>query len=418
MTFTAAARTAATANPPVTPGSVALHTLIERVRQEGNAARRAGRSLHQAIDLIREARFGAFRVPRAEGGGGASVRDFFVALIDLAAADPEVAHILRAHFWFVEERLRSPHRAERERWLARVVAGDIFGNAMSELGGSAAVGSWQFTTTITPVEDGYRLDGVKYYCTGSLYSDWTNVFGVLPDGKLASAVVPVGRAGVTLEDDWDGIGQRLTGSGTGRFDGVHVAPDELLRSAVDTEEAAQQQASADPYLIGQICQLILTAIIAGVLRNVVEDAVELVRRRARTYSHASAGSPAADPLLQGIVGELSAASYAAEALVLAAAQAQDDALAAGGDGRAHLELAHQGSLRAAQAKVVVDELAQRAASRLFDVGGSAAVKAANGFDRHWRNIRTLASHNPAAYKARAIGDYLVNGTLLPNSGFF
>ncbi|HMM74073.1 MAG TPA: acyl-CoA dehydrogenase family protein [Gammaproteobacteria bacterium] len=289
---------------------------------------------------------------------------------------------------------------------------------MSELGGSAAVGSWQFATTITPLADGYRLDGEKYYCTGTLYSDWTNVFGVLPDGTPASAVVPVTREGVSLLDDWDGIGQRLTGSGTVRFARVHVAPDELLRSAVDSEDGARQADSADPYLIGQFCQLILTAIIAGVLRNVVDDAVTLVRQRARSYAHAAAASPAADPLLQAIVGELSAAAYAAEALVLAAAQAQDEALAAQRDGRAHEALAHQGSLRAAQAKLVVDELAQRAATRLFDVGGSAAVKAAHGYDRHWRNVRTLASHNPAAYKARAIGDYLVNGTRLPNSGFF
>ena len=30
---------------------------------------------------------------------------------------------------------------------------------------------------------------------------------------MANAVVPVDREGVVLEDDWDGFGQRLTGSG-------------------------------------------------------------------------------------------------------------------------------------------------------------------------------------------------------------
>ena len=102
--------------------------------------------------------------------------------------------------------------------------------------------------------------------------------------------------------------------------------------------------------------------------------------------------------------------------MLAAAQAQDDAINAHPD--VALELAHRGSLRAAQAKVFVDEIAQRASSRLFDVGGSSAVKSALDLDRHWRNVRTLASHNPTAYKARAIGDYLVSASWLPNSGFF
>jgi hypothetical protein len=31
-------------------------------------------------------------------------------------------------------------------------------------------------------------------------------------------------------------------------------------------------------------------------------------------------------------------------------------------------------------------------------------------DRHWRNARTLASHNPVVYKPRIVGDFLVNGT--------
>ncbi|MGB8210247.1 MAG: LLM class flavin-dependent oxidoreductase [Mycobacterium sp.] len=36
-------------------------------------------------------------------------------------------------------------------------------------------------------------------------------------------------------------------------------------------------------------------------------------------------------------------------------------------------------------------------------------------DRHWRNARTLASHNPRVYKARILGDWLINGKdPLPN----
>ena len=46
------------------------------------------------------------------------------------------------------------------------------------------------------------------------------------------------------------------------------------------------------------------------------------------------------------------------------------------------------------------------------------VKKAHLLDRHWRNIRTLASHNPPLYKAQAIGAYHVRGTRLPGSGYF
>ena len=240
------------------------------------------------------------------------------------------------------------------------------------------------------------------------------MFAVLPSGELASACIPVNRAGLELADDWDGIGQPYTGSGTIHFDQVWVAPDEVLRSAVDTAEVAAASKRGDPYLIGQICQLILTSIIAGILRSVATDAARLLRERSRSYSHGVTASPAGDPLLQQVVGEIASAAFAAESIVLAAADAQDRAAAAPED----FALAHEGSVRAAQAKVVVDELAQRAASQLFDAGGSSAVRQSAGLDRHWRNIRTLASHNPAPYKARAVGDWLVNATELPNSGFF
>jgi hypothetical protein len=39
-------------------------------------------------------------------------------------------------------------------------------------------------------------------------------------------------------------------------------------------------------------------------------------------------------------------------------------------------------------------------------------------DRHWRNLRTLFSHNPTPYEARVIGDNFVNGRPLPRGGFF
>lgn len=67
---------------------------------------------------------------------------------------------------------------------------------------------------------------------------------------------------------------------------------------------------------------------------------------------------------------------------------------------------------------MVNELAIRSGSLLFDVGGASAMQRMFNLDRHWRNARTLASHNPSSYKARAIGDFEVNGTPLPEKGFF
>ena len=416
---TTAAEAPAHGAGPVRYGSTELRDLMGVIGRCAKECKQAGHALNPAIDLVRQSRLGAIRVPISEGGGGCNVREFFAMLMELADADADVAHILRAHYWFVEERLRSANKDERARWLKHVVAGEIFGNAITEIGGSAAVGTWVFETKLTPSEGGYLLNGKKYYCTGSRYSDWVFVYAATPSGASACALVPLSRAGVSFEpDDWDGIGQRLTGSGTGTFSNVRVAPDEVMLTTVESAGGNAVQNPTDPYLVGQFVQLILTAVIAGIMRSVVTDAVAHVRKRGRTYSHASAEKAADDPLLQATIGQIASQAFAAEALILAAADAQDAALATVVQGAPDFDLTHRASLLAAQAKVIIDELAPRSASQLFDVGGSSAIKRSEDLDRHWRNVRTIASHNPTAYKARAVGDYLLNGTLLSSNGFF
>ena len=44
-----------------------------------------------------------------------------------------------------------------------------------------------------------------------------------------------------------------------------------------------------------------------------------------------------------------------------------------------------------------------------EVGGASAVSQSRALDRHWRNARVLASHNPLIYRARILGHYVVNG---------
>jgi alkylation response protein AidB-like acyl-CoA dehydrogenase len=165
-------------------------------------------------------------------------------------------------------------------------------------------------------------------------------------------------------------------------------------------------------------QLYLTAIIAGILRAVTNDAKALLRRRGRNYYHAAVEQPTQDPILHVSLGQIASTAYAAEAIVLNAAAALDEAANSAAGGAADPVVAENASLRAAKAKIVVDDLALRAATQIFDLGGASAAKASLLLDRHWRNIRTLASHNPDPYKARVIGDHELNGTALPKGAFF
>ncbi|CAN7200332.1 acyl-CoA dehydrogenase family protein [Bosea sp. LjRoot237] len=393
---------------PVRPRSPELAALIARIGEGASERDRTRTHPYVEIDLIRAARFGALRVPLAHGGAGGSLRDLIEAIIALGAADPNVAHALRNHFSFVERFAQPALDPQNGRWLAEVVAGKIFGLAAGELT-ALPVGGSPLETRLEVDGEGYRLSGEKYYSTGTLYADYV-VVRAQDEGRLASVILPVDREGITRLDDWDGIGQRLTGTGTTKFETVRVEPDEVV-----WDEAGGSYAR--PYHT-TLPHIFVTAIVAGIIKAVAQDAIALLHRRGRSFAHAPVATPADDPLLQQVVGQVEAAAFAAEATVLAAARALDRATASASDGIIDEALAHEAALAAAKAKIVVDELAIRASSQLFDVGGASAAKRETNLDRHWRNARTLAAHNPGSYKAQAIGAYAVRGAALPKTGFF
>lgn len=377
----------------------------------GEAERERERILpHKQIDLIRKARLGALRLPTEAGGGGSTIRELFGAVIRLAEADANAAHILRNHFSVVERLVRRPRDEQARQWQAAVADGAIIGLATTELD-TPQVGNIAPNTTVTPDGDDFRLNGTKYYSTGTLYSDYVLVRAVEPSGRVGATIIPVNREGVELIDDWDGMGQRLTATGTTHFRDVKVKRQEIV---FDTPELGY----GVPYS-NTFAQLYLTAVVAGISRAALRDAIALVRSRKRTFYYAPHETPTEDPILQETIGKIAAGAHAAETLVLAAAGALDAATDAFDAGQADAgQLAHHAALLSAHAKIVADEFTIRNGGLVFDVGGASSTKKATNFDRHWRNARTLSSHNPVTYKERSIGQYLVNGTPLPSKGFF
>ena len=359
------------------------------------------------VAALKRAGFGILRLPKELGGAGLTVPQLFSAVIDVARADPIVAHIFRAHFWFVEERLR----AQSRRWLDLAAAGKIFGNAFSEKGGNA-VGSLVFNTRLLPhPEGGYRLDGEKYYSTGTLFADYLTATATTDHDSVATVVVPAARPGVKIIDDWDGFGQRRTGTGTTTFSGVSVAEDEVLAdSPYDAEPVPTVQYAS--------LQLYFHAVVAGVLANVVDDGVALLRSRQRSFSHAVTESPTDDPLLQRQLGELASTAHVARTAVLDAAAAIGAATDSEIDGVPDADLATEAQLRVAKVKVHLDAIAPDAASRLLELGGASAASRTRNLDRHWRNIRTITLHNPVGLKARAIGQNLLHDAPLPANAYF
>ena len=134
--------------PSIQPGSPELDELLERIAAGAETRERELTPPFEVIGWIKEAGLGRLRVPVEEGGGGASVRELFDTLIALAEADSNVAHILRTHFWFVEQQLTTDDAEARARGIALLNSGAIVGNGFSEQS-KLPVGLY-FETAFTP----------------------------------------------------------------------------------------------------------------------------------------------------------------------------------------------------------------------------------------------------------------------------
>ena len=327
------------------------------------------------------------------------------AVIQLARGSSNVAQALRSHFGFAERLLSNrATESEREVWFPRVYPGLIVGNAITDAAGRAPSSA---DTKVLPDTAGIlRLNGYKFYSTGTLFADVIAVSALDANGRDVQAIIPADRPGVELFDDWDGFGQRTTASGGTRFTDVEVQPDEVV-----TVSEGNTLGHATAFL-----QLYLAAVAVGIAHAVLDDAVEYVRTKARPASHSVADSAATDPFVLQAVGEISATAASAEAIVLTAADAIDGLI---DEGRQHdQDAVADVAVAVARAQLVAERLTITAAERLFDTGGASATARKLNLDRHWRNVRTIAGHSPLAYKAYAAGNYAVNGTWPPTNGYF
>ncbi|WP_323120211.1 acyl-CoA dehydrogenase family protein [Burkholderia alba] len=370
--------------------------VFERIAQ-GAVARDRDRALpDEPVEWLRAAGFTKLRVPQRYGGDGIGLAAFFHLIARLGEADSNLPQIVRVHGGFIEALLESDDEALRERWFTRIVRGELIGGATAERAGTTS-------NTVRLSREGGKLylDGEKYYTTGTLYADWVDV--TANDGASDLRVlVKTDAPGLERIDDWDGFGQRLTGSGTTRFTRVEVSEANLYRRF----DASERRRNS---LLTSYYQTLHLANLAGIGRAVLRDAIAFTRDRTRTFGVPGASSPRHDPLVQRVIGRLASLAYSTQSLAATVAQALDAVAAARAAGSADEAAYVRLDIQVFQAQQIVLQQTLDAATLLFETGGASATSDTRGFDRHWRNARVLASHNPAILREAAIGNFYLNG---------
>lgn len=393
---------------PVLSAGAALDTARALAAEfaPGAAERDSKRQLpFREMDRVSASGLLAITVPAAYGGADLPPSVVTDVIRILATGDPNIAQIPHSHFVYVNLLRLAGTPDQLSHYSRQLLAGARIANAQAERNGPTAA---DVSTTLTPDGDAFRIEGTKYYCTGSLFADILTVLTRLDDPDKRSglaegqyvAFLPADSPGVRILDDWDALGQRTTASGTVVFDNVKIARHRLIPRSVAVNA---------PTGYGAFAQLMHAAIDLGIAAGALEAAAAFARERTRPWFEAGVDSAIDDPLLIQRFGELAVAVRAAEAAFAIAGQALDATLGQEPDAAR----AAEASLAVATAKVLADRAGTEVSSALFEVCGTRSTAAQLNLGHFWRNARTHTVHDPIRWKYQHIGRALLHGTPPP-----
>jgi alkylation response protein AidB-like acyl-CoA dehydrogenase len=357
----------------------------------------------EAIDALKAAGYFAAPVPVALGGlGVSSAHDLVVASSRLARGDASVAIGVNMHLVAVlnMERRRQVAVAAGAERRARAFAsslqqiaqhGVVLAAAISERGQDLT----RPGTLATSTGSGWRIDGHKLFCTMSPAATELYVAVTYTDRegaeRYAYAMVPTDAPGVVVNDDWDALGMRASGSHSVSLDGVEL-PESGVRGG---------------FLAGDPVPYMERNLVAGLFHGaaslgIAESADELAR-------HGIAGrvNGNARPRIQ----------VAANAIDLAASRGALSRAATLIDAHQAANPASDGSpeelgalfAEAQAAKAFVNEAAARVVDRALALSGGAGYVNGSPLARAYRDVRAGSFMHPLG--ANRAYDYLAHAAL-------
>ena len=387
-------------NAPVTsttePDAIGIATaLAARLADTANARDQAGGHAAKEREWIRDSGLLTLSIPVEFGGQGASWPLVYQVIRILARADSALAHVFGFHHLQLAGLHLYGNAQQQRRLLTLTVEQRLFwGNALNPL---------DRRVTALDTDDGFVLDGIKSFSSGSVGSDWLTVSAWhAPTQTALIAALPTRQAGITVQPDWDAFGQRQTDSGNVHFEQVALPFDLVL-------QAPAQAATAQATVRSQIAQLIMTNLYLGIAEGAFEAARSYTSEQAKAWFASGVAEAADDPLIQHRYGQLWLLLRPAQVLADVAAQELDTVYRKG-----PLITAHERGLLAvavAEAKCLAHKAGIEISSQLFELTGARSTSARYGYDRYWRNVRVHTLHDPVDYKLRDLGRYALSGSV-------
>lgn len=303
---------------------------------------------------LRDAGLLALTVPKAYGGLGVDPLTYNLCLLEMAKGCPATALTFNMHSTVIDAFLtRLATEEQKRRYFGEVVnKGCLLASTTSEPNSS-----WRdrfvFRTSFIPVDSGFRVQGVKHFCSLGDAADYYCVAGLVEGASSARegvvvAMVPRTDHGTKVESRWNAGSMRGTTSHTIRYDTVVDHSEVLL--------APGQPLSIDlsGFALGY----------AATYLGIAEAALDFIIDYAKNRVLPPATEPISHhPVTQRTLGEMATSVRAARLLLVEAAQVKE-----AGDREATTLAVNQAKYYSAEVATSVTEKAMRLA------GGSGILK--------------------------------------------
>lgn len=355
--------------PTLTSPADALTRARELAPQLASRAERQDRAARfSAEDLsdLRDAGLLGLMSPTRLGGSGAGFADYAEVAMALAVGSGATALVFNMHASVTGALASTPDDLARamgvpetffvmrDRVLAAAAEGAFYAVAMSEHGAGSRLSA--VTTTYEPVDDGFRVTGSKTFCSGAGFADAYLVAARNGD-KVSHLLVPDGP-GVTVDETWDSLGMRGTGSHDLHLD--VIAPADSLLGGVE----------GLTLLLAQVMPQWLVASYAAVYVGVAQSAVD------HACAYVTERGLGRLPAVRARIGRADARVASTRLAVLEAARRVDEAPGTPETNR-----------WVWRSKLLAGETAMEVSASMLEACGTAAMRRGNPLERIFRDAR-------------------------------
>ncbi len=339
---------------------------------------------HEDVDALIAISYQTLTLAREMGGQGASLRLMLNLQERLAAGDPSLALGMGWHLsLLLGLRSTGAWPAETFARLAQDVIhkGALVNSCASEREtGSPSRGGRPTTVAQALRDGGYRITGRKTWSTLSPRLTYFLVTATLKDpdgtedGRIGEFLVPADTPGLEVEETWNSMSLRASGSHDVVLTGVEVGPEALVEAYTPPARSQRGLDGSGPLLHVAACYLGIG----------LRARIEVVRFALHHRPNSLVEPIAALAPVEESLGRIETALSAAHALVYEAAEDWDAADPAERPGL---------SARMGAAKVQAVDAAMMACDLAMRIVGGQSLRRDLPFERLYRDVRA-GLHNP------------------------